>query len=324
MSSLEKEVEIAIRKGLSELLETKHLYQSVTVDFSKARSLLTQIADDDFRNKYSIVSSARMPSQDQTDQLKQRIRQKLADRMVNWSNKSWFFIDEKTAKSHTKSLGSDEARINNSRFSVSSIKTFCAKCGSGPWPHNPARDSGDRGYSYEDSENFAHVQIFLIPFQCQNCRGEPLVFLIKRDGVKLTMVGRSQFPEVTVPNFIPNNQQKFYRNSLISDQTNFTLAAALYLRTVIEQYFYEIIPASEIASINGNPTGDELATLYTKTLPEGFPSKFPSLKKAYEDLSVIIHSGIENEDVKKSLLLIRTSVEVHFKAVRLFKEMPIQ
>jgi hypothetical protein len=148
------------------------------------------------------------------------------------------------------------------------------------------------------------------------------VFLVKRNGLKLTLVGRSQFPEVVVPSFIPEPQRKFYRNAIIADQTSFTLAAALYLRTVVEQYFYAAIPKEEIAAIKGNPTGDELAELYSKTLPKNFPNNFPSLKKAYNDLSEIVHSGKENDETKKSFVSIRNAIDGHFKAVQLFKEIP--
>jgi hypothetical protein len=111
--------------------------------------------------------------------------------------------------------------------------------------------------------------------------------------------------------------------SQFADQTSFTLAGALYLRTVIERYFYAVIPGKKIEAIKGNPTGDEFAELYAETLPKNFPANFPSLRKAYDDLSSIVHSGKENDEVKKRFLAIRTAVDSHFKAVQLFKEMPI-
>src|SRR5260221_14079702 len=56
---------------------------------------------------------------------------------------------------------------------------------------------------------------------------KPLCFLVRREGLKLTLVGRSQLPEIATPVFIPENLRKYYRNAIIADQTNFTLAAAL-------------------------------------------------------------------------------------------------
>lgn len=323
-NSLEQEVELAVLKAFSDLLENKHLYQSATVDFAKAWSLLPAIADKDYRDNYTSISHNRLPSQEQVEQLKKNIREKHIKRMANWAEGQWNLVDQKTAKTISKSLGCDAERVNSSRLLISSIKTFCTACNSGPWPHNPAKESGDRGYPSEVNENKTGFQVFTIPFQCQNCKGNPLIFFVKRDGLKLTLVGRSEFPEVSVPSYIPRDQQKFYRQAAISNQTSFVLAAALYLRTVLEQHFRAVIPENDLKAIQGIPTGDELADMYAKTLPNGFPSSFPSLKKAYSDLSVIVHSGQENDDVKKSFSDIRAAVDGHFKAVQLFKEMPIQ
>ena len=168
------------------------------------------------------------------------------------------------------------------------------------------------------------MQVFAFPYQCQGCKGEPLVLFVRREVLKLTLVGRSQFPQIIVPKFIPETQRKFYRNAIISDQTNFVLAAALYLRTLIEQYFYQAIPEPQIKAIKGNPTGDELADLYAKTLPQHFPGNFPSLKKAYDDLSRIVHSGKEDDEAKASFQTIRKAVEGHFEAIQLFRRMPTQ
>jgi hypothetical protein len=208
-----------------------------------------------------------------------------------------------------------------------SVRVSCGskQCKGSIQPHN----SGFVGWrygivSFDLQQDGSVIQIFSFPYQCQNCKEEPLVFLVKRDGLKLTLVGRSQFPEVLIPNFIPDAQRKFYRNAIIADQTSFTLAAALYLRTVVEQYFYAVIPEIKIKAIKGNPTGDELADLYAETLPKNFPNNFPSLKKAYDDLSAIVHSGKENDEAKKSFAAIRVAVDGHFKAVQLFREMPTQ
>lgn len=321
--SFEQEAELAFRSAFSELLERKHLYQYTNVDFGKIRSLIPELANRDFHGRFVIGTPSNPPTKKEIEEFIKSLEKQFEDRIGHWSSEEWILIDEATAKA----FNGDEERIRLSRFVVPSINTFCSICDSGPWPHNLSHGSGTRGYAFESDDNTANVQIFTLSFQCQHCRTEtkePLVFLVKREGLKLTLVGRSQFPEVVVPNFIPDAQRKFYRNAIIANQTSFTLAAALYLRTVVEQYFYATIPEAEIKAIQGNPTGDELAELYANTLPKNFPSSFPSLKKAYDDLSVIIHSGKENDGVKTSFVAIRNAVDGHFKAVQLFKEMPTQ
>jgi len=208
-------------------------------------------------------------------------------------------------------------------FLLPTVKISCARCDAVRPPHNPGYVGLTTDSTGVFEMNNGAIQIFALPYQCQSCRCEPLIFLIRREGLKLTLVGRSQFEEVAVPDFIPKDQRKFYRNAVIADQTGFVLAASLYLRTVIEQHFYKVIPEGQIRAITGIPTGDELADLYAKTLPKNFPDSFPSLRKAYDGLSGIVHSGKEDDETKRSFAAIRTSVDGHFKAIQLFKEMPV-
>jgi hypothetical protein len=312
--SLEQEVEFAIQQGLKELLENKHLYQSVTIEFNEVRLRLSEVEQEEIQGRLIIGNPHRLITDDDIKNVKASTRQLLAKRMSKWTNGIWVLIDEKSANNFT----SEKERMDGCRFAIPSIKTYCTQCKSGPWPHNPARESGELGYSFEYIEKLKHIQTFLLPYQCQNCKADPLAFLVKRDGLKLTLVGRSQFPEVLVPDFIPENQRKFYRNSVIASQTNFTLAAVLYLRTLIEQHFYQVVPKCEIEAIKGNPTGDELADLYATTLPKSFPGSFPSLKKAYNDLSEVLHRGNEDDDASKKFLSIKNDVEKHFDALRVF------
>jgi len=303
--------------AVQELLETKHLYQHVVIGTDELDEIIRKAADksalklsDPGSDSASAANAARY-----LDDLK-----KIRDSILE---SDWRF----GAEVHSYS-GSDPISPYGSGLPplrLPSIRVACnsRRCSGSIQPHN----SGYIGLSGEIcSYDLLRVkpttQVVSVPYQCQNCKTEPLVFFVRRFGLKLTLVGRSQFQEIAVPDFIPKNQRKFYRNALIADQTSFTLAAALYLRTVIEQYFYQTISETEIKAIRGNPTGDELAELYAKTLPKGFPDSFPSLKKAYDDLSKIVHSGKEDDDAKKSFASIRAAVDGHFKALQVFREMP--
>lgn len=316
--SFEKEVESAIRSAFSELLERKHLYQNVSVDFGNIRSLITEVATRDFHGRFVIGSPTNPPTKKQIEDFIKSLEKQYENRINGWSSSEWILIDEATAKA----FNGDEERIGMNRFAIPSINTFCSICDSGPWPHNLAHDSGTRGYAFESDENTANAQIFSLSFQCQNCKKEkrePLVFLVKRNGLKLILAGRSQFPEVSVPDFIPKELQKIFRNAVVANQVNFTLAAAMYLRTLVEQHFYQAIPKTEIDAIRlkGNPRGDELAELYAETLPAEFPSYVPSLRKAYDDLSEVMHRGDENDEASKKVLSVKANIEQHFEALKL-------
>jgi|ERR1035437_1111689 hypothetical protein len=317
ISNLDEVISQKILSALKELLESKHLYQSVQItekDFDEAINRLIEI------HKQETSRAEPGIKLDGTPYLK-KFTERLHQERNNLLYSDWYFFTESNPPPGAQPIGS----VDLPPLLLPSARVSCGskQCKGSVQPHN----AGFVGWSYGavsfDYKKDGVMQIFSLPYQCQNCKEEPLVFLVKRENSKLTLVGRSQFPEVVIPNFIPDAQRKFYRNAIVADQTNFTLAAALYFRTVIEQYFYAVIPAEKTKAIKGNPTGDELANLYAETLPKSFPSNFPSLKKAYDDLSVIIHSGKENDEVKKKFSAIRNAVDGHFKAVQLFKEMPI-
>ncbi|MGA3143760.1 MAG: hypothetical protein ABSF10_12190 [Verrucomicrobiota bacterium] len=318
-SNLTDVISRKVSSVLQELLETKHLYQSVQISEKDFNEVINSIIEEHKREASRAEPGINL---DGTPYLKNRV-DKLNKERDALLYSDWYFYTESNPPPGVPPIGS----VDLPPLPLPSVRVSCGskQCKGSIQPHN----SGFVGLrygtaSFDFQQDGSVIQIFSFPYQCQNCKEDPLVFLVKRDDLKLTLVGRSQFPEVSVPDFIPDAQRKFYRNAIIADQTSFTLAAALYLRTVIEQYFHSTIPEVEIKAIKGNPTGDELADLYAKTLPKNFPSNFPSLKKAYNDLSEIVHSGKENDEVKKSFSAIRTAVDGHFRAVQLFKQMPTQ
>jgi len=319
MNFISQTIALAVR----ELLETKHLFQSVEIPVKTFDEFIRNSTEE---CRKEVAQTEPGVSSGRPGFIAKVHEEQLRSRNDSILNSPWDFDAETYSP---MGRGAQPARITENFPSITlpSVRVSCGskKCKGSVQPHN----SGYIGAhpeisSYTLNRRSTIVQTYSFAYQCQNCKEEPLVFLVKRDGLKLTLVGRSQFPEIAVPNFIPEAQRKFYRNAIIADKTSFTLAAALYLRTVVEQYFYAVIPEAEIKAIKGNPTGDELAELYSKTLPKNFPSSFPSLKKAYDDLSGILHSGKENDETKIFFVTIRVAVDGHFQAVQLFKEMPIQ
>jgi hypothetical protein len=77
---------------------------------------------------------------------------------------------------------------------------------------------------------------FCIPVQCQACRTNVIVLLVHRKGDKLQLVGRSEFEEVEVPQYIPKAQTQFYSQALIALNSGQVLPALFLLRTLIEQH----------------------------------------------------------------------------------------
>lgn len=80
------------------------------------------------------------------------------------------------------------------------------------------------------------LQITTIGYQCQLCHENPHVFIVRRLGWKLTLEGRSPFEEVEIEKFIPKQERSFFRDALISEHAAKPLAALFYLRTFVEQF----------------------------------------------------------------------------------------
>jgi hypothetical protein len=306
----------AIVSALKELLEKKHLYQSVNLDLSSVEKLLAEPK----RQTRTRYRRGQLPK---TNPVKPALRLSPIDieltksvfgftpdkRIVAWNNWPWNF--------HTWN-----EQIGEKEFSIipSSISAICVNCKGGPWPHNPGFIDGEGKFQSVSFGENSRTQLYIFSYQCQQCKGEPLCFFVKRERFKFTIVGRNHFPRVDAPANFPEPVANFYRKSVIASNTGFILASALYLRAAIEQHFRETIPQAQLKTIGNRLTGDELGDLYSKTLPKEFPSSCPSLKKAYSDLSEVIHAGKENDDAKAVFEKTRLAIETHFEALDLFKK----
>lgn len=313
-SNLTYAISRKILSALQELLETKHLYQSVQFSEEDFDSVINSIIEEHKREASRAEPGINL---DGTPYLQNRI-EKLNQERDALLYSDWHFFTESNWPPGVPAVDS----VDLPPLLLPSARVSCGskQCEGSIQPHNAGFAGWRYGVLSFDFPQEGMMQVFSLPYQCQNCKKEPLVFLVKRDALKLTLVGRSQFPEVLVPDFIPKEQRKFYRNALIVREANFILAAVMYLRTLIEQHFYQVIPKAEIEAIKkkGSPRGDELAELYAKTLPKGFPSDFPSLRKAYDDLSEVLHRGKEDDEASKKFASVKSDVEKHFDALRVF------
>jgi hypothetical protein len=203
---------------------------------------------------------------------------------------------------------SDQARA----IVLPTIRILC-KCDEHKQPHRATKESTESGmivYHAKDREE-QPLQIFSIPYKCQSCDAEPVIFLVRREGLKLRLVGRSQFEPISTPACIPKQLAAHYSDAVAAFKTNHCLGALFYLRTVIEQQMRRVVkPTTRI-------TGEELADEYQKQLSPDFPKSFPSFKKLYQDLSAALHEAREDEELFSAAV---KHIEKHFDAVRLLSK----
>ena len=134
---------------------------------------------------------------------------------------------------------------------------------------------------------------------------------MRRIGRKITLVGRSEFEEVKVPQYIPKAQHGFYSQAVIAFQSNQVLAALFLLRTLVEQHMRAATGSNELR-------GDELCEKYASKQDKDLNSKFPSLRVVYGNLSDALHRADSDEALFRSEL---KNVCLHFEAKELFDRM---
>jgi len=198
--------------------------------------------------------------------------------------------------------GSPHGRIC---FSLLPVKTLCSVCEDVTAFNLWAQDEQSvRTITLESRSQ----QVFTFTLQCQGCRSQVIVFMFRRTGRKILLVGRSEFENVEVPPSIPKEQKVYYSQAVIAFNCGQFLAALFLLRTLIEQHMRAVTESAELR-------GDELCDEYNKTLEEDFKGRFPSFKDVYGKLSEALHRADPNESLFKAEL---ERINHHFEGKDLF------
>jgi len=261
-----------IAEALRSLIQEKHLYQSISITFD---DVLPDMPPD--KNPF-------------TAQMKY---------LRDATRRPWSLLDPQNPPKAT----------NDWLLYVKppDVKLFCAICD---------RIEAFNLISVEEffarEKEFSHpgepTQAFVLSYRCQSCKSVPEVFLVRRNGFKLTNTGRSPIEHVDVPSAIPKSVRRFYGGVIVAHQSGQTLAALFLLRTLIEQYGR--------ASTKVEGLADQVLDAYMKSLPDDFKGRFPSMRDLYGTLSDDIHAAKGSAELFERA---RREIEEHFRARELFK-----
>jgi hypothetical protein len=269
-----------ITRALRQLLEGKHLYQHVDVTFGD----------------WSAVS---------THATNERITDLFRDKCKKAVDGPWDLADN---TGHYRKVGIDQ---NALRPQVPGVKLFCTNC-ERVEAFNPVSAEDMLGRDREKPHHELDgktVQVLALSFLCQSCKSVPEVMLIRREGTRLTLAGRSPMEHTPVPSAIPKAAICFYRDAVIAHQCGKTLPGLFMLRTLIEQW---------VRSLGHNqPWASDAIEAYRGSLPDDFRSRYPCLKKEYEDLSKDIHAALGSKELFED---VRRRIDLHFNARDLFTQ----
>ncbi len=264
--------------GLKTLLEQKHLYQSVELNYEADEAVSALLA-------------------------RQTPPVAFANTVVSPPLEAeWLFVaPREPARPPAISAPLVPDRVH---ILIPDIKTFCTPCGR----VEPFNVHAVHPLDRRQTPSGLLVQSFALQYQCQSCKGAPEAFLIRRSNAKLQLCGRAPIEHVATPPFIPKDVRQYWSGAVVAFQSGQTLAGIFLLRTLIEQYL------RGAATDKAAPV-DRLLEAYLATLPLEFRDRFPSLSAIYERLSASIHAADASEGVYKEALL---GLSRHFDARRVY------
>jgi hypothetical protein len=286
LASLQNDAAAKIQSSVKTLLESKHLYQSISIDVKElCRTAL-----------------ALTPVSQQSVGLTELLQQ-----VETWL---WQLDGSETM---LERLSKPITPVQQQFFiwAAPDIKVFCGRCQRAEplnciGRHTLIPNSQLASAKVLDPKGV--VQVFALQYLCQSCKLVPETFLLSRLGNRLKLCGRSPMESVQAAAAIPKPFSRYVSDAQIAYQSGQTLAALFLLRTFCEQWCRPYALSSEKA--------DEALDKYTASLPTDFKARFPSLRGIYSDLSVAIHSASEDIALfEKSKL----QIEEHFEARKLFK-----
>jgi hypothetical protein len=199
---------------------------------------------------------------------------------------------------------------------IPNVRLFCVRCDERSvfrpvWYQDVSNEllkriqRGDE--QFEITANLYSNQLFFVALQCQHCKGLPEGFLIRREGWRFSLDGRSPVEQIQVPAYIPKGEATLFRDALVARFTGKGLAAAYYLRAFIEQF------ARRLTGLKGvRRTGDEIMDAYAQTIPVEKRSVLPSLREWYDKLSEPLHLADEGQ-AEKIFDEARPAIENHFE-----------
>jgi len=293
---LGRNISDAVRQSLSD----KHLYQSVNVDVA----FLDEVTE--AHHKAERIAAARSLSPGRPGRVPEL--DEIRGTLDSFLRAAWFPSGARPlVDTGMDILYENDPKVQ--KYPLPTVKLTCNHCGE-RGPFNPVGALVETGRRERDN------QWTYLSYECQNCKGEPIRFLIRRKRTKLTLSGRDPFETIELPSFIPKQHADNLRNALIANHAGQTLAGVFLMRVFIEQFWKSLPEVTAAVKHKARPTGDELGEAYKATLPASFKERFPTLAETYDALSEDMHAARGSAEVfEKSY----AQIVEHFDARRLFK-----
>ena len=296
VTELLESIEAAVTGAARDLIQERHLYQSVEVPLD---GILRKI-------KSRIPQGSGTPWMPMYEQYSAGAKQ--------WP---WYALDATQSDLIARSQrpGTLERAI---AWKPLHVKIFCIPCGRIE-AFNLQNCMNLFGRDHESFtggavlERGKVVQAFAMAYVCQSCKGAPETFLVRRFGEKLQLCGRAPMEHVDVSQVVPKEVRKYISGAVIARNAGQILPAIFMLRTTCEQWARL---ATKAASTD---RADATIEAYMASLPNSFKETFPSWADLYSRLSAAVHAASEEDAIYAKAF---ADMMTHFDARRLFKLAP--
>jgi hypothetical protein len=290
----------AVEEAMKNLLSEKHLYQSSEPDLGFIPELAQRVYKKNQGMPQHFQGSG-IPPAAQTPETIARSARGMAD--AAWTP----YIRHGHEKGQF--FPTTVPTSNPIQFQLPTINTFCTEC-QGRWPFNPVFDGAMCVLDTAQSQRYS------FGYQCQQCKGLAIRFMVRREGLKLRLVGRDPIEVLPTPKVLPKVQARFYGDAQIAYHAGQTLAGIFLLRSFVEQYWRSLPEVQALIQKQPRATGDEQGTAYQATLPVDFRNRFPSLSDIYGKLSAAMHGAHADAALFEDCC---GQIIEHFEARNLFK-----
>ncbi|MDO6501214.1 hypothetical protein [Photobacterium sanguinicancri] len=204
----------------------------------------------------------------------------------------------------------DEMKLN---FPLPAIKTYCKKCKDYHTFVSIGVIWADGFLNYYPKIQENTEQLFNFHYNCALCKDNVIAFLVKRQGFKLTLCGRSENVPINVSREIPKKLRAIVSDAIGAANENDVFAGFYHLRTFCEHYMKSCL------SIPGQEriTGDELSKKYSSSLDNRMSAGLPPMSVIYEKASKLMHERVGTRQEFDELL---SDIEGHIAAKKLFQK----
>lgn len=294
--NVEHLVEKILQSGLRELLETRSLYQNLTLE--------SQIFND--------FSSDQHETSDLIAEFKKR-----PFRPCSRSN----VVERRFGHLKPFSIGNQPVETPHDEldllFYLPAIDSECQCC--------KCRTTFQSMSCSDHFSNSSHIgspypmigenteQIYVLCYRCSRCRDNFVVFQVLRRGLKLQLTGRSIPFRPEIAALWPKRIRDIIQDAVCASAESDLPAAYYHLRTAIEFYIKDQLGKDPNEKIEGQQLCEE----YNLTLNDSLKQGFPSLGPLYSTLSVGLHSRKVSQDEFDSTF---DKFHGHLDAKRLFDQ----